>query len=119
MAQHHLAGAWNEIRQGATQQWGQLSEGCFEDLERHRDLLVSLSQISRSVAREGADRQFGQWRARTECEVLVQPPPRAHWRLWRIAKSALRNLSSRAMCSPAGRRSGPAASLVIPTRVAL
>ena len=79
MAQHHLVGAWNDTQQGAKQHWGQLPEGDFEELERHRDLLVSLSHISRMVARQELDRHIDQWRARTECEVLGLPPSRARW----------------------------------------
>ena len=83
MAQHHLAGAWNEIQQGAKQEWGQLPDDGFEELERHRDLLVSLFQISHLVTREEADHQIGQWRPQVEYLALAPPAPApARWRLW-------------------------------------
>ena len=85
MAQHHLADAWSETQQGAKQAWRQAPNDAFEDLERHRDLLVSLSHISRLVAQQELDRHIDQWRARTECEVLGLPLSRARWRLWRSA----------------------------------
>ena len=77
MAQYRLAGAWNEVTQSAKQEWGQLPDGRFEELERRRPLLVSLFQIFHGKTRQDADREIDQWSARTG-----QTAPASRGRSW-------------------------------------
>jgi uncharacterized protein YjbJ (UPF0337 family) len=77
MAQHRLAGAWDQVKQSAKREWGHLPDGRFEELEHRRLLFVSLFQIFHGKTRQDAEREIDQWSATTD-----QPAPASRGRSW-------------------------------------
>jgi uncharacterized protein YjbJ (UPF0337 family) len=61
MRLHRLATAWKQFQRRAKQEWGQLPEGSFHELESRRERLACLLQERHGVACDEADRQIDQW----------------------------------------------------------